>query len=129
MYRSFIASHPPGCPSVDVYGVLVHLCVHECVCESPLVQAPVVWKLSVLRKMGNFEAATHMILWEADRKGANCEISRCMLGTTVVNKWRRGHCFMTFKPDGTETGLRWLNCHFEVFPSDFIYISNENIKC
>lgn len=27
----------------------------------------------------------------------------------VVNKWRRGHCFLTFKPDGTKTGLRWLS--------------------
>lgn len=25
-----------------------------------------------------------MVLWVADRKGANCEINRCMLGTTTV---------------------------------------------
>lgn len=43
---------------------------------------------------GNFEAATHMhmTLWVANRKGANCGINRCMLGTTTdwQTNWGRG---------------------------------------
>lgn len=98
--------------SVAVSDICVCLCVHECVSHfwfrHLLFRHRQCWEKQVILRLPHTD--THCCLptlWVADRKGANCGINRCMLGTDWLTNGGWGALFWHLNLK--ETGLRWLS--------------------